>query len=50
MSGAARALQWMNQRVILARKGWGTAEPHPWLGLGFVIIPHERGIPSKRES
>ena len=27
-----------------------TVEPPSCLGLGLVILPHERGIPSKRES
>ena len=52
MSGAARALHWRDQRACASysERSGKPSEPFSCLGLGIVIILHERGIPSKHKS
>ena len=39
-----------NVLFALPERAGESAEPRSYQGLGIAIIPHERGIPSKRES
>ena len=39
-----------NVLFALSERAGKSAEPRSYQGLGIAIVPHERGIPSKRES
>ena len=39
-----------NVLLALPERAGKSAEPRSYQGLGVAIVPHERGIPSKRES
>ena len=39
-----------NVLFALPERAGKSAEPRSYQGLGIAIVPHERGIPSKRES
>ncbi len=39
-----------NVLLALPERAGKSTEPRSYQGLGIAIVPHERGIPSKRES
>ncbi|KAH3737176.1 hypothetical protein DPMN_043757 [Dreissena polymorpha] len=45
-----RYTEWISVRLAWPERAGKSVEAHLCQGLGLAIVPHERGIPSKRES